>query len=108
MGAGCGFALAKYLFFHRLHICPQHERNKRLRSSFGVHIVGQAGDRNKALAMCYSDDRPLVDTVFFTLCVEIPHIILALLSFLQNFSRLLAWCDSVVEAGQERTHLEPI
>lgn len=60
-----------------------------------MHIVGQAGDRSKALTMCYSD-------VFFALCVDIPHIIFALLNFLQNFSRLLARCDSVVEAGHER------
>lgn len=45
--------------------------------------------------MCYSD-------VFFALCVEIPHIIFALPSFLRNFSRLLARCDSVVEAGHEK------
>lgn len=62
MGAGCGFAPAKYhfvpLFFcfffplptPLLYICQEHESNTALRSSFGVHIVfRRACGSNQAL-----------------------------------------------------------
>lgn len=61
MGAGCGFAPAKYHFVPflfcffplptpLLYICQEHESNTTLRSSFGVHIVfRRACGSNQAL-----------------------------------------------------------